>query len=86
MRLILGLLAGIALCLLIRGARADCPEWAEMVDRFEQTDPQDRRGTLAEWLALTKGSIEAQRTVMRAANWVEAGKSGADAWAECTSI
>ena len=63
-----------------------CILFAQMAERFEQLDPEDRRGQLGEWLAATAESPEAQRIVMRAANWIDTGGTAAAVWRECPSI
>lgn len=87
------LAAAIVVGLIVLGwiwqpAKADgtCELWAQTVELLEQTDSEDRRGTLAEWLSATKGNEEAQRAIMRAVNWFESGQTSAAAWKECTSI
>lgn len=67
-------------------AAGECLLWAQTVELLEQTDTEDQRAQLAEWLAATKGNTEAQRAIMRAVNWHESGQTSAAAWKECTSI
>ena len=60
-----------------------CELYAAMVERFAGLTQADRRGVVADWLARTKGDIEVQRIVMRAANYVETGGTVAAAWKLC---
>ena len=57
------------------------PQW--LSDSPDSRRQADRRGVVADWLARTKGDIEVQRIVMRAANYVETGGTVAAAWKLC---
>lgn len=77
-------------CLLVmwRGAVADqdCIRWAQMVERIEAIEPENREKHFAMWRAYTADNKITRMYLLSAINWVTSGGTSNMAWHECVSF
>lgn len=80
-------LMALLIAVLLAGTPAhDCVTWARMVERIEQMAPAEVRKQRGVWLQAAAANRVTSMYVQSAINWLDAGLTSQQAWAECGSV
>lgn len=77
----------VLIALLLAGTpEQDCMTFARMVERIEQMAPAEVRKQRGVWLQAAAANRITNMYVQSAINWLDAGLTSQQAWAECGSV